>query len=237
MITAWQTRFLPFAGDYPRRVYAQLGALKWLGLALMVVDHFEAFVLHRAFDSQLGRLVFPLFAIVLGYNLAQPGTASRVLRRCLIFGCLALPFHAMLTGHPLSLNVLFTFAAAAFMVQAIERDTIVDLLAAVVVYAIAGYFVEYAWAGIALVVGVRLVYLEPDSCRTVRMLERLTAGVFVGYGLVGLCLANGNATALLALPIVYLASRWDPYSVLGQGRQVFWWFYPLHLAAFWILLR
>jgi hypothetical protein len=53
-----------------------LEALKWLALLLMLGDHVNKYLLHDAvpvlFDA--GRLVMPIFAVVLGYNLGRGST-------------------------------------------------------------------------------------------------------------------------------------------------------------------
>ena len=78
----------------PAYTSSALSVLKWLALALMVVDHVEAFWFQRSFDSQLGRLVFPIFACVLGYNLARVQLGrpdfDAILLRLLAFAGLAL---------------------------------------------------------------------------------------------------------------------------------------------------
>ncbi|MGY0556942.1 MULTISPECIES: TraX family protein [unclassified Lysobacter] len=56
-----------------------------------------------------------------------------------------------------------------------------------------------------------------------------TAVALVG-SLFALCLVNLNAWALLALPIVWLASRSD--LSIPRLRWAFWLFYPVHLVAF-----
>ena len=51
-------------------------ALKWLALACMVVDHVNAVFFARELGTWadvIGRVAFPLFAGVFGYNLARPG--------------------------------------------------------------------------------------------------------------------------------------------------------------------
>jgi hypothetical protein len=53
---------------------AWMDALKWLAVALMVVDHLNKFVFKKSVPSLfvLGRVAMPLFFFVLAYNLAQP---------------------------------------------------------------------------------------------------------------------------------------------------------------------
>ena len=75
-----------------------LEALKSLGLVLMTLDHVNKYLLHSEavllFD--LGRVVMPIFAFVLAYNLARPDAFDRadyprVMPRMAIAGVLATP--------------------------------------------------------------------------------------------------------------------------------------------------
>ncbi|MFL7985039.1 TraX family protein, partial [Xanthomonas vasicola] len=76
-------------------------ALKWIALVLMTGDH-VAKVLFGGYVpvlSELGRIAFPVFALVMAYNLAQPRAdyAKSVLRLA-GWGLLAQPFHAWAFG-------------------------------------------------------------------------------------------------------------------------------------------
>lgn len=214
-----QTRsFVP-----PRFAGGALTALKWLALVLMVVDHVEAFVLQREFDSQLGRLVFPIFACIIGYNLALPLVDRRkVFMRLFVFGWLALPFHATLLGSPLPMNVLFTFAAAVAVVHAIEAGR-GDL--ALTVFMLGGALVEYWWPGIGLVVAVWMMYSGGPRAGLVA----------AGWCVAALCVLQSSVVPLLGVALVYLVREWEPG--LPRMKWAFYVFYPTHLAAFWWVLR
>ena len=78
-------------------------AMKWLGLVLMTADHAQKYGLMPAVSGvyEAGRVAFPLFAIVLAYNLARVPSHDRtvyvrVLTRLLCCGALAsIPFIAL----------------------------------------------------------------------------------------------------------------------------------------------
>lgn len=199
-----------------------LALLKWLGLVLMVGDHVDAFVFSRAlgWPSDLGRLVFPIFAVVIGYNLARPSVdasaRARIAHRLVVFGLLAFPAHWILTQGG-RLNVFATFAVAVLLVDLLDKGRAWE---AFCVFVLLGGFVEYAWPGVALVVGVWALYRDPSA-------ERL--GV-VAAAASALWFINGSMLALWALPLVLLASRLSPE--LPRLRFAFYGFYPLHLAAF-----
>lgn len=190
--------------------------LKWLALVLMTGDHvLKIFGLgYVPMVSELGRVAFPLFALVMAYNLAQPDAdVVKSVRRLAMWGAIAQPVHALAFGYWIPLNILLTFAlCAAAVYAASERRWVVLAFAAVVLPA----FVDYHWAGVAFVL------LAWFGFRTGRPLLVLA-------GFVPLCLFNGNLWALVALPVVAALSgvRWH----LPRGRWAFYGYYVGHLAV------
>lgn len=209
-----------------------LAGLKWLGLALMTLDHVDAFVFHRTlgFATQLGRLVFPIFAAVIAMNLARAGTLERgvyprLLWRLAIFGLLAEPFHhAMATqlGGWWPLNIMTTFAAFAGICWLLELECYVI---AVAVFLVAGGLVEYAWPGLALCLAIWHLYRVPSA----------QAAFLVVMATASLGILNGSQAALWAIPLLVLAAglQFD----FPRCRWAFYAYYPVHLAAFWLVIR
>lgn len=203
-----------------------LTALKLLGLALMTVDHWEAFFTGRAVDTQLGRLVLPIFGWIVGYHLARMDSAGRwrMLRNLLAFGFLALPFHAALAAQAFGwwpLNIMFTFSAAVLIVGALESK---QWSLAFVLFAGAGAVVEYNWPGLAFCLSVWFAYrnASPLSC----FLPVLALGL--------LYLPNGSHAALYALPILFAAGGANV--ALPRWKWLFYAYYPAHLAVMWYLI-
>ena len=199
-------------------------SLKWLALLAMVVDHVNAVFFSRELGelaTVIGRLAMPLFSVVLGYNLARPGAdLARCLRRLLLFGALALPAHAYLfaqVGGWWPLNIMLTFAVAVGTLLLLERR---DGWGALLVFVGGGGLVEYWWPGVGLVLvsyGIARGGLTP---------WRLFALAWI---VPGLCFVSGSPWALLAFPVIGLASL--VAVPLPRLRWAFWWFYPAHLAA------
>lgn len=205
-----------------------LEALKWIALVLMVGDHIDAVLFDRSvpwlFD--LGRVAFPLFAFVLGYNLARPNpdwqvTYRRTLVRLLLFGCIAFPFSVLAFQRDdlLPLNILFTFACALALVWCIRRN---DLRAAVIgslVFLAGGVLVEFSWPGLLLVAAVWASFARPGIA------SQLSALACVA----GLWFINANFHALLAIPLVIMAAY--VRIEVPRWRWLFYVFYPAHLAV------
>lgn len=200
-------------------------ALKWLALLLMTGDH-VAKVVHGGYlpvVSELGRIAFPLFAAVMACNLAQPGAdLGKSIRRLALWGVLAQPLHAWAFGGWLPVNILLTFALAALAIQALARNRPWWLLLAA---GVLPFFVDYRWAGVGLVLLCWIAF-------------RHRIWWLPLPALAAVCWINGNAWALLAVPVLWLMARW-PWSI----PRTRWWFYVYYvghlavLAAYAQLLR
>ncbi|PJL58741.1 TraX family protein [Stenotrophomonas maltophilia] len=189
--------------------------LKWLAVVLMTCDH-VAKVIYGGYVpglSEAGRVAFPLFALVMAYNLAQPGTdAVKSVRRLAMWGLIAQPVHALAFGYWLPLNILLTFALCAAAIYAAgQRRWVVLAFAAAVLPA----FVDYQWAGVGFVLLAWLAFH--------RQRYWLLAPAFAA-----ICWFNGNLWALGAIPVALGLSRvaWP----VPRGRWAFYGYYVGHLA-------
>lgn len=125
--------------------------LKWIALLTMTGDHVAKVMLggYVPVVSELGRIAFPLFALVMACNLAQPEADLRKsMRRLALWGLIAQPLHALAFGFWLPLNILLTFTFAAVAVHALANNRPVQLLLAAGVLPL---FVDYQWAGVGSV--------------------------------------------------------------------------------------
>ncbi|WAT16480.1 TraX family protein [Xanthomonas fragariae] len=200
-------------------------ALKWIALVLMTGDHVAKvfFGGYLPVVSELGRVAFPLFALVMAYNLAQPrADSAKSMRRLLLWGVLAQPFHAWAFGYWLPLNVLGTFALATGLVCAVQggRHWLLVVLLGVLVPVL----VDYQWAGVLLVLA------SWGWFRTGRL--QWFAGVLASMA--ALCWYNGNVWALAALPVLALGYVWWP---VRRVRWAFYGYYVVHLAVLAVLFR
>lgn len=208
-------------------------ALKWLGVVLMTLDHFNKYLLHSAaaplFDA--GRTIMPIFAVVLAYNLARPGTLDRgvyprVMQRLAISGALAtLPFTALggLGGGWWPLNIMATLLVATAVTYLIERGGAARLGGAVALFVIGGAFVEFWWPALAIALGAWSYFRRPSWPAVLLALAGFSA----------LYVINRNLWAFAALPLLLLASRVDLR--VPRLRWLFYAFYPLHLAVIWLV--
>lgn len=202
--------------------------LKWLGLVLMTLDHVNSFILnhHYPIFFEAGRMVMPIFAFVLAYNLARFNTAKnqvykRVIGRMLIFGTLATPFFIALNpavhyGYPL--NILFTLAASTACIYFLDKG---ENTACFLIFLLLGGMVEYFWAGIAFVI------FSWQFCRTGKkgwLLLMLLSQFPIG-------LLNDSMIGSNALLLILVASKLNFDVEMRRNRNFFYAYYPAHLAC------
>lgn len=135
----------------------QLDVLKGIALVVMCLDH-----LNTALDWQsvelwmIGRMAFPLFALVWGYNLARRPISQASLNRLWLWAIVAQPAYWLaLKGTGVTffdLNILFAFAVAGQWVYGVQSRFICPSILAVVLFI--GYLplssMSYGVAGIVM---------------------------------------------------------------------------------------
>lgn len=201
-------------------------ALKWLGVVLMTGDHINTVFFARGVPIlyDLGRIAFPLFALVMAYNLARPGADSlRSAQRLAVFALVTTPAYVYSVGggHLVPFNVLYTFAAAALVVYLSPRQP----FAALAVFVLAGAVVDYGWPGLGLIVAGTNYFATRSRLAAVATLLALAS----------LVLINGNFWALAAAPVVAIASLSAP--ALKRAPRAFYGYYLGHLTllSFFVL--
>ncbi len=194
--------------------------LKWLAVILMTGDH-VAKVIHGGYVpvlSEAGRVAFPLFALVMAYNLAQQGAdVGKSVRRLGMWGVIAQPVHALVFGYWLPLNILLTFALCAGAIYlAGQRRWIALAFAA----AALPLFVDYQWAWVGFVLLAWCAFKWRQFWPLVP-----------AFG--AICWFNGNLWALAAIPVALGLSRvtWP----VPRGRWAFYGYYVMHLACIGLL--
>lgn len=196
--------------------------LKWIALVLMTGDHVNKAWLDEAYPilGIVSRVVFPIFAIVLAYNMHQASPESRMqaMKRLLIAAVIAQPLHILAFGNPLTLNVLFTLLLGVFVLY--SGTPLLSLIAVLT----AGWFVDYGPLGVAVVVTAGMLFHGGPKPRLFLLLLVAVASLYW---------INGNHWGLLALPIIYAL-----HAVPGtfpRWRWTFLGYYVGHLALLAIL--
>lgn len=196
--------------------------LKLAAFVLMIADHADWLLgTGQGAHATVGRLVFPIFALVLGYNMARTSPEkllATVAPRLAVIGLLAQLPYTFLQGAVVPLNIMFTLAAAVAVYAAAELGKGRHALA---ILAISGLFVDYSWPGVAGVVLVAMACRNRVEWHVLAALLAMAASLY---------LINGNPLAMLAVPVVWIVSR------CAQGdaprlKWLFWAGYPLHLVG------
>jgi hypothetical protein len=207
--------------------------LKWLGVALMTVDHVNKYLLHESVPVMFafGRLALPLFGFVLAFNLARPKARenarfTRTLGRLAVAGLVAtIPFIALggLGWGWWPLNVMWMLAAAVVVMYLTERGGKGGLVAAALAFMVMGGFVEFWWPGLALCLGAWR-YCKRPSWSALAVWIGATAALFI---------INRNFWALAAIPLILAATQ--VRLTVPRTRFAFYVYYPAHLAALWAI--
>lgn len=211
----------------------QLEALKWIALASMFLDHFGRHLLgwgQETWVFALGRIAFPLFALVLGLNLAREGDraarAARTARRLALWCAVSVLPSIWARGEPMLVNVLGTLGLGAAVCWAIASPAQIFLRVAVcMAVAIASWWVEFGLAGVFLVPAIYLwcTQRQPEAALLAGVLFLLTVWLNTSFG--GWPALLGT---LSTLPIAWSMGR---LPVRAPRLQfVFYLIYPIHLA-------
>ena len=201
-------------------------ALKWLALALMVLDHVNKYLYHSALPwvFPIARISFPLFGFVLAYNLARPGVISngaavRVMKRLAMFALIAAIPHIILDGRFFPLNILATLLVATGTVYLFEQGGLKRWLG-ILVFMAGGCIVEGNWFAIAVCVTAYRHCQSPTVLRLSSLMASLAVlGLFI----------NANQWGLAVLPFILIAPH--VRISLKRQRHFFYWFYPAHLVV------
>jgi len=216
-----------------------LELIKWIGLTLMTLDHVNKYIFREAYDWMYlaGRVVMPLFALVLGYQLARPGLLvsrafTRMSFRLAFFGMLAsVPYIGLgahvgaIYGGWWPLNILFTLLLSATCIKLLDKNGRWDVTLAILVFTGLGWAVEFFWPAVALTVCAWAFF---RSGSLVALAAAATSLFLVGV------LVNHSQAGFFAIPLLILATRINVQ--IPRARNFFYSYYPGHLFLIWLVL-
>lgn len=197
----------------------------------MTLDHVNTYLLGSRPDLYaIGRLAFPLFACVFGFKIGRPlrgkpvGLQRRTALMLLTSAAAAqLPYSYLHGGRAWPLNVMVLFLVALCSAWSLRRGhTRLEAIAGWVIVVGGGAVAEFFWFGLAVVLAAR-AFARGPSAFTLSLLVAAIAS---------LQMVNGNAWALVSLPIVFAAALpWATELRLPTTRNFFYAYYPAHLAV------
>lgn len=201
--------------------------LKWIGLFLMTLDHTNTFLLNGKYPLlfEAGRVVMPLFAFVLAYNLARTpkneDVYKRVMQRLLMYGVIATPFFIAIHSTATSsiswfpLNILLALLVSTAGIYYIEKGSVAAFMA---VFVLGGSFVEF---------------LHPAILFTVFSWQYCQSGkkqwlLFMLLMMFPIGLINMSMSGTFSLLLIFLVSKVD--MTIPRAKNFFYAFYPAHLS-------
>lgn len=219
-----------------RAVFSDAGLLmlKLFALGWMVGDHVDLYAYGGTLGIHdgVGRVVFPVFAFVLAYNLTRVPVERlwALAYRLALAGVVACWPYTALQGGLLPLNVMFTLALAVAVGAAWLQGR---AAVAALLFVVGGALVDYQWFGVLCVLlgwwSLRQGGICGEGRRCALALPALFAALLVPI--------NGSWWALLAVPLVLAASTLE-----GPAPRLKWLFYglyPVHLYllafAVWVI--
>lgn len=208
-------------------------AMKWLGLLLMTADHAQKYGLIAVPGVyEAGRMAFPLFGIVLAYNLTRASSEGlavyvRVLTRLLVCCAIAsIPFIALggLGFGWWPLNSMGTLAVSVGVMYLIESRPPFWKAKAATVFLLGGAMVEFWWPGVALCVGAWLYIKQPTWGGLLLWLA----------GTAGLTVINGNGWACASF-VVLAGMAYCVTIKIPRASRFFYLYYLAHLSIILLL--
>lgn len=209
-----------------------LELVKWLGLAGMLADHVNLFVLGAAFPvaEHLGALALPLFAAALAQGVAGMSLERRwrLVGRLAAWGVVA-QLAWMLLRDSAVLNVLFTLGAGVACATA-RRDPVLEAWGRrwlVIGLALAvGVFAEFSIVGVLLVWALVELVAERSGAALV---------VLAGCALMLPVFNSGSYAAIAAVGVVAVCNL-APRD-LPRIRRFFYVAYAGHLPLLWLAVQ
>lgn len=216
-------------------------AIKWLAVLLMTIDHINTFLIlpltGKPYEAlfNMGRVAFPLFALVIAYNLARPRTNANerrailnALLRLTLFGAIAtLPYYFATSGRIIPLNIMYTLALGAALIYnlrvAADKESrlaryTLYFLTNLLFIALAA-FGEFSFYGVALIVMAWLFFRYSSA---IALMLTLTL-------ILSLQTVNGTYWALAAIP-VFALGYFVEVKIPRINKYAFYAYYPLHLG-------
>jgi hypothetical protein len=204
-----------------------LEVFKLAALVAMVVDHVNKYALDRAYPmmEHIGRLAFPLFALVVAANLRwNTADPQRYFIRLAVWGIASQAIYTWATGRA-DLNILLTLAIGVQLVLAVEalrqHSSVVGMLWLMIVV-VATLSCEYRLTGPLLVLLFHGWFARPGPYTAVLAI--------LGVAALNTSLLFAPA-ALASLIVAGVVAWWRP----RLPRLTLYWFYPFYPIHFAVI--
>lgn len=194
--------------DFPALNARQGDILKLVAFAAMVVDHLNtASGLNDILLQAVGRLAFPLFALVWGYHITRRSVTQKSLNRFWLLALLAQPGFWLTFRHTgvewWQVNILFTFAIMGQVVRFMQASTpgtaLFSLLALAVYLPASG--ASYGLRGLFLLMMCVLLFLTTGRQQMLAAAGLVTSVLLLNVPSGGVMMLSGLLLSLICLSV------------------------------------
>lgn len=221
--------------DFPTLTTRQCDVVKLVAFAAMVLDHLNtASGLNASLLQAVGRLAFPLFALVWGCNIARRPVTQTSLNRLWLMALLAQPGFWLAFRHTgtewWQVNILFTFAvmgqAVCFMQRPSHRTAFFSLLALGAYIPVSG--ASYGLRGLLLLMMSVLFFLTTGRQQMIAAGGLVVSVLLLNAPSGGVMMLSGLLLSLMCLAVV---CRHVMEGGRFPGSRWFAQLYALHLTV------
>jgi len=208
---------------------SQIELLKWIAIILMVMDHSGRILFNdNEYLIALGRIAFPLFAYILAHNyFFFTKNKNKQLLSILAIAIISQPIYVYVFDSNI-LNIMFTLFAGLLSInlyenlkEKLDRIHFINSMIVLFVFIIVmGYFVEYVFFGIFLIISMYTGF-------------KLKNNNLIPVSIVLILLSNLPRLSLapvgiLSLPLILLSKKMK-FKIRRVNKYLFYLFYPIHL--------
>lgn len=242
------------------RLSTDTGFLKLIAMVSMVMDHAgKMFFPQLGWMRIVGRLAFPIYAYCIAVGCVYTRSPLKYALRVLLLALISQPIYCLALSHvtaPMreavaagvtipgaitwygeslkNANILFTLLVGILLIWSLKEKKYIAAGAVTLFTWYASNYLNYGWRGVALMV---LFYALID--------RPLASLCWVGGFMLWWAAQSGGAYrlftfsfniqvfALLALPLIYIPTK----TGVKLPKWAFYLFYPLHLAAIYLLIQ
>lgn len=215
---------------------SQIEILKIIALILMFFDHYSSIILNDNFHifKIIGRIVFPLFSIILVYNyIYNTKNKFNYIKRLLIFGIFSQSIYYIgFKDYFLhwELNIFFTLSFGLGIIYLFEMYLknknffykILFFVFTLIYFMIFSKYISYGYLGVFL---IPLIYFFLSDKKFIYLILMVIFIYLLNIGL-GYYLTSVGVVSLL---VVYFVSKIKNFKIKRLNKWFFYLFYPIHI--------
>jgi len=196
---------------------------------ILYLKHLGIPTFYLGMMSEIGRIAFPVFAIIIVRNFTIY-TSSKInfIKRLYFFGVLSqIPFYIYFENNILYLNIILLFAITLNGFYLLESKRLDFRIFGVLLLLLAGLLCEYTFVGVLMLLIGKIYFQSKQSF----YLISIFIAIYVLF-----CHFMLSSSALLAIPfIIYAFLSMPTKKPRPLEKYIFYIFYPAHLVLLSLL--